>query len=847
MKRILNELMIGAGVGAVLLLVWSGSFFTQIRQRMEDIYYVTAPTSGQIVIVAIDDDSLEVYGRSPAEWSRVVFANLVDELSAAQARVIALDVLFPEATINDTTLAEAITQARTSDNRVRVVLPTVGIDVPSPIQQSLLFTVTRESVNTIQSAVDYVGFVNALPDADSVIRQQASRITLGGDTHLAYPLAVYLAYLRIPAAAVSQLVVPGEGTLQVTPERTLQVDAAGLWTQNYFGRDAFSTFSLRAVLNGEVDMSVFADKIVIVGLINSTGAVDTYPTPQGLMPGAVILANAVESIIQNKLPYAQSRVGQALTIVVLSLASSIIYPRFRWYWTPLLAFVAVATWWLFAFVLFATRLEMLNLFHPTLALVLVSAAHVLRVTRAESRRRESAEFLLASVVEISDQQLDLERILPRIAQDLQRLTHASHGALWLRDTDTGALVLRHRWGTEVPLPRLFTTDVFAAREGWVFVPVFWHVRWLGVFGLQLAHVGRATKRLLENYAQQVAPSLENAALHTAVTQQNALLAAILESSPAAIGVCDAQLNVDSANTALRDVILGEATSLLEVLDDDARAKIQRAINTRQHFHEEVSIKTYTFQVNAAPLGVEDWVVVFNDITAITELSNLKTRTLRMASHDLKNPLSRVLAYGTLVLEGKDSLSDTQRRFITRMVDGGNEMLRIIQDILDLEQLRAAKVQYAPIDFGALVHEIAQTHRGDAQRKEQAFTIEISEPLPSVGGDQRLLTQAVTNLIGNAIKYTPDRGSIYVRALAVERAVRFEVQDTGYGIPAEMQSNLFKEFYRAKTDATANIPGTGLGLSLVKSVIDAHSGKIGVASEEGKGSTFFFELPVASIK
>jgi signal transduction histidine kinase len=103
------------------------------------------------------------------------------------------------------------------------------------------------------------------------------------------------------------------------------------------------------------------------------------------------------------------------------------------------------------------------------------------------------------------------------------------------------------------------------------------------------------------------------------------------------------------------------------------------------------------------------------------------------------------------------------------------------------------------------------------------------------------------LIGNAIKYTPDGGGIHVRALAVEKAVRFEVQDSGYGIPAEMQSNLFKEFYRAKTDATANIPGTGLGLSLVKSVIDAHSGRIGVASEEGKGSTFFFELPVASIK
>jgi signal transduction histidine kinase len=111
------------------------------------------------------------------------------------------------------------------------------------------------------------------------------------------------------------------------------------------------------------------------------------------------------------------------------------------------------------------------------------------------------------------------------------------------------------------------------------------------------------------------------------------------------------------------------------------------------------------------------------------------------------------------------------------------------------------------------------------------------------GDYRQLFQGITNLIGNAVKYTPENGKIEVRLSKQGNMVRFEVQDNGYGISEDGQKHLFQEFYRVRSAATAHIQGTGLGLSLVKAVIEAHGGKIWVVSKEGVGSTFFVEIPI----
>ena len=142
-----------------------------------------------------------------------------------------------------------------------------------------------------------------------------------------------------------------------------------------------------------------------------------------------------------------------------------------------------------------------------------------------------------------------------------------------------------------------------------------------------------------------------------------------------------------------------------------------------------------------------------------------------------------------------------------------------------------------------MREILESQQPDIQKKEQEIATDIQENIPIVTGDASYLRQALSNLISNAVKYTPEKGKITVRLFRLEKQVHFEVIDTGYGIPKDAQEQLFSQFYRVRTTATAGIPGTGLGLSLVKSVVEDHGGTTGFESEEGKGSTFFVHLPL----
>jgi two-component system sensor histidine kinase VicK len=131
-------------------------------------------------------------------------------------------------------------------------------------------------------------------------------------------------------------------------------------------------------------------------------------------------------------------------------------------------------------------------------------------------------------------------------------------------------------------------------------------------------------------------------------------------------------------------------------------------------------------------------------------------------------------------------------------------------------------------------------------KKQTLSAQLPESVPPIQANSVHLTQAVINLVNNASKYTPEGGYVSVRLFQSDQQhLRLEVQDTGYGIPEEAQAKLFSEFYRVRTSDTENIPGTGLGLSLVKSVVEGIHGRVWVQSKQGLGSTFFVELPVDS--
>jgi signal transduction histidine kinase len=275
-------------------------------------------------------------------------------------------------------------------------------------------------------------------------------------------------------------------------------------------------------------------------------------------------------------------------------------------------------------------------------------------------------------------------------------------------------------------------------------------------------------------------------------------------------------------------------------------EIQGGFSGGKAFRQLLRVGKNAIYLDGVPLpSDEKWLVILSDVSTLADLNELKTQMIRMASHDLKNPLSRVMGFSSL-LGTTATLTEKEESFLQRIDAAVEDMNNIIEDVLNLEQLRSTRALRELISFASVVSEVIETHGPDAEEHKQSLSSNIQENILPILGDSRLLTQAVSNLVNNAIKYTPDGGTIEVLLKQQDgTGVLLEVKDNGYGIPKDAQGRLFTEFYRVKSEATIHIPGTGLGLSLVKSVIDEHDGKVWVNSEEGQGSSFFVEIPFSS--
>lgn len=219
--------------------------------------------------------------------------------------------------------------------------------------------------------------------------------------------------------------------------------------------------------------------------------------------------------------------------------------------------------------------------------------------------------------------------------------------------------------------------------------------------------------------------------------------------------------------------------------------------------------------------------------------------IRIANHDLKNPLAVILGYLEIFNMDKEKLDPIHQEAVDLMHRSANRMNQIIEDILTLERIeqRAAGGTYTRVNLLALVQQAVKEYQPQAQAKSQTLRLESPTLVPEpVIGDATELYEAMVNFISNAIKYTPPEGSITIRLEDNGEMLRFEVQDTGFGIPKEQQESLFQPFYRAKTEDTQAIEGTGLGLHLVKNIVERHGGSVHFHSVYGEGSTFGFQLP-----
>jgi signal transduction histidine kinase len=241
------------------------------------------------------------------------------------------------------------------------------------------------------------------------------------------------------------------------------------------------------------------------------------------------------------------------------------------------------------------------------------------------------------------------------------------------------------------------------------------------------------------------------------------------------------------------------------------------------------------------------VAVFRDFTKEAEIDHMKSTFVSLASHELRTPLNAILGYAELLYEQVyGSLSDRQRDATKRILANTNHMLSLANNLLDRAQIEAGTLELNVSDFppAKTVDEAVSAMEILARNKGLELTSEAAGDLPdTVTGDRQRVNQVVVNLIGNALKFTQE-GGVHVRAYSPDgNHWAVDVTDTGIGIPEEARGYIFEPFRQADESATREYGGAGLGLSIVKQLVEMMGGHITLESELGKGSTFTIVLPL----
>jgi PAS domain S-box-containing protein len=233
---------------------------------------------------------------------------------------------------------------------------------------------------------------------------------------------------------------------------------------------------------------------------------------------------------------------------------------------------------------------------------------------------------------------------------------------------------------------------------------------------------------------------------------------------------------------------------------------------------------------------------------VSELEQLKTQMIRIAAHDLRNPLGVISGYIQMLTEEMaEHLTERGHDQIKTINESIGRIDKITRDILTLERIAAGRELLSEkLDLTQLVAEAYGQIKSQAVHKHQTYELEKPSMSLYVNGDRFMLPETIVNLLTNAVKYTPEGGQIHVRLIEKDNQAYLTVEDTGFGIPTENQAELFQPFYRVKTKETRGITGTGLGLHLVKTIIERHKGQMVFHSEYGHGSTFGFEIPLAEM-
>lgn len=376
------------------------------------------------------------------------------------------------------------------------------------------------------------------------------------------------------------------------------------------------------------------------------------------------------------------------------------------------------------------------------------------------------------------------------------------------------------------------------------------------------------RQVLGDFADQAAIAVQNARLYQQVNDERARLNAIIENSGDGVMILAPDRTIRTWNRALVGMTGVPAEEAMgrpcyDVLDLHNRQGVSvcrtacpliKPPEDGRLYAEGDTVRADGIRVsladNYSPQYDEESRLVsviasVRDVSRLREAEELKNTLLSVISHELKTPVSIIKGYaGTLVRQDANWDRETLREGLFIIEEEADKLNELINNLLDASRLQAGglKLQFAYLDLPSMAEKSTEKFR--TQTEQHTFSLDFPPGFPPVKGDYERIREVFSNLISNAIKYSPQGGLIRVGGRAGDDEVRVFVSDEGIGIPATEQERIFDRFARVDNSLTRQMPGAGLGLFLVKAVIEAHGGRVWVESRPGQGATFNFTLPTS---
>jgi two-component system NtrC family sensor kinase len=501
-----------------------------------------------------------------------------------------------------------------------------------------------------------------------------------------------------------------------------------------------------------------------------------------------------------------------------------------------------------------------------------------RLATANLRSQMSDLETLSRLSQSITSQLDLDTVLSTVMDTAVSLTGAEESSLLLVDEASGELYLRASRNFDKETSSEFRMGIADSLAGTVirtgqpvlvdeeslkkiktdylvysliYVPLKTHDRTVGVLGVDNRNLKKPFNdyhvRLLMSVADFAAIAIENARTFSDTDNERARLETILTKVQDGVIILDDEQKIVFVNQGAREA-LALSDDDLSHQSTDATVQINEILDLVTHGTTRAEINLNEGRVMDAQvteINNVGTVITLHDISMFKELDRAKSDFVNTVSHDLRTPLTTILGYVELV-ERVGPVTDLQREYIRHVQMSVHNISNLVNDLLNLGRIEAGFDKHKEVvHIDRLIGESCENLKDQLAYKGHRFSVDMSPNLPPVWGSPILLAQVIDNLLGNAIKYTPPGGQIFIKADVEDEQLVLQFKDTGVGIPPMDLPFIFDKFFRA-SNAAGEASGTGLGLAIVKSIVETHFGRIWVDSVLSQGSSFNVVLPLYEI-